>query len=148
MQSWFLLLIIGQTVTIILGVKPMVQRYNDTIGPETQRIEKECLKEESIPGNFDLPHYSVTEHFLGQIQHATVIPKNAKCFFRCWYKKYGILKSNFVTSVGPIPELRRHMLECNHVAREWAHSHSNGDECEFAWSFYNCVHQTVMKCIT
>lgn len=126
----------------------MLERYNAEIDEETQALERECLKEENIPGRFNLPNYSLTEHFLGQIEYAEIAPRNARCFLRCWYKKMGILKENLVTSAGPIPELGQHMRECNEIATEWAQNQANGDECEFAWSFYTCMHESLVKCLT
>ncbi|KAL9929335.1 odorant-binding protein 56i [Glossina fuscipes fuscipes] len=124
-----------------------IQEYDREVDEEMERIERECLEEENIPYKFVMSNYTATKHFLDQFKHTPSIPKNAKCFFRCWYKKHGILSKNFDTSIGPVPELRHHMGECNKLAREWAEKQSGGDECEFSWSFYNCVHETMIDCL-
>uniref|UniRef100_A0A1A9V858 Uncharacterized protein n=1 Tax=Glossina austeni TaxID=7395 RepID=A0A1A9V858_GLOAU len=148
MQSWILLLINAQIITIILSAKPMAERYNDEYDEDMQNLERECLAEENIPDRFELANYSVTQHFLAQIEHSRAIPRNAKCFLRCWYKKLKIIKEQLVASIGPIPELSRPLRDCNKVATEWAQKQSGGDECEFAWSFYNCVREGMAKCLT
>uniref|UniRef100_A0A3F2Z494 Uncharacterized protein n=1 Tax=Glossina pallidipes TaxID=7398 RepID=A0A3F2Z494_GLOPL len=148
MQSWFLVLIGAQTITIILGLNTMLERYNAKLNAASQEVERQCLREENIPGKFSLPNYNLTEHFVGQIEHAKSVPRNAKCYLRCLYKKIGILKANLAVSMGPTPEYNRLLRECTQVAKEWAQKQSNGDECEFTYSFYNCLQESMVKCLT
>uniref|UniRef100_A0A1A9WXM1 Uncharacterized protein n=1 Tax=Glossina brevipalpis TaxID=37001 RepID=A0A1A9WXM1_9MUSC len=136
---------IGQTSSKSEMVDWQSQPYEE-YEEEEQRIERECLNEENIEDRSNLRNNNAIDRFLSQIQQAPVIPRNAKCFLRCWYKKHGFLRNKFIMSIGPLPELRPLMHECNQVAREWSEKQSNNDECEFAWSFYNCVHETMESC--
>uniref|UniRef100_A0A1A9V861 Uncharacterized protein n=1 Tax=Glossina austeni TaxID=7395 RepID=A0A1A9V861_GLOAU len=130
MKYWVLTLIALEIITIF-SRKNMRTLAEEDWQPSLLALRTKCLEKESL-STYMFPVDDMTELFDTMLHlNSDKVPRDAKCFLRCWLKETGSILDNSSINTEGFDEADRY---CEREAKV----QSKRDECEFAFLLLKC----------